>query len=277
MIRMLLVGYVFALRSERRLCSEVQVNLAYRWFCRLSVEDKIPDHSVFSRARHERFRESDALRRVFEGAVAMCIAAGLVGGEAFSVDASLIKAATWADIDIALLVEDKIGATEGPIGARRLIPHRNVRRDLTIDEPLEQTDRAISRVARESSGLQTKAARGTLYHGPGDRDLHDAIGTRTLGIDDDSSLVVDEVICIVGEEWVHAWPGNPGCLRISQRDFFGRLGATTAARTTIVSVSVLLIAVGGIENSKILADCMGCLFRLRPGDRLVARNSLLLV
>ena len=95
MIRMLIVGYVFALRSERRLCSEVQVNLAYRWFCKLSVEDHIPDHSVFSRARHERFRESDALRRVFEGVVAMCIAAGLVGGEAFSVDASLIK----ADVD----------------------------------------------------------------------------------------------------------------------------------------------------------------------------------
>ena len=95
MIRMLFVGYVFALRSERRLCSEVQVNLAYRWFCKLSIEDRIPDHSVFCRARHERFRESDALRRVFEGVVAMCIAAGLVGGEAFSIDASLIK----ADVD----------------------------------------------------------------------------------------------------------------------------------------------------------------------------------
>jgi len=95
MIRMLIVGYVFAIRSERQLCSEVQVNLAYRWFCRLSIEEKIPDHSVFSRARHERFRESDALRRVFEGVVATCIAAGLVGGEAFSVDASLIK----ADVD----------------------------------------------------------------------------------------------------------------------------------------------------------------------------------
>jgi hypothetical protein len=93
MIRMLLLGYVFALRSERRLCSEVQVNLAYRWFCKLGVEDQIPDHSVFSRARHERFRESDALRRVFEGVVAKCIAAGFVGGQAFSVDASLIKAA----------------------------------------------------------------------------------------------------------------------------------------------------------------------------------------
>ena len=95
MIRMLIVGYVFAIRSERRLCAEVQVNLAYRWFCKLGIEDKIPDHSVFCRARHERFRESDALRQVFEGVVAMCIAAGLVGGEAFSVDASLIK----ADVD----------------------------------------------------------------------------------------------------------------------------------------------------------------------------------
>jgi transposase len=95
MIRMLILGYVFAIRSERRLCSEVQVNLAYRWFCKLGVEDSIPDHSVFCRARHERFRESDALRRVFEGVVAKCIAAGLVGGEAFSIDASLIK----ADVD----------------------------------------------------------------------------------------------------------------------------------------------------------------------------------
>src|SRR2546425_5608026 len=95
MIRMLIVGYVFAIRSERRICAEVQVNLAYRWFCKLGIEDNIPDHSAFSRARHERFRESDALRRVFEGVVAMCIVAGLVGSEAFSIDASLIK----ADVD----------------------------------------------------------------------------------------------------------------------------------------------------------------------------------
>jgi IS5 family transposase len=64
----------------------------YRWFCGLSIEDKIPDHSAFSRARHERFRESDLLRRVFEGVVETCIAAGLVGGEGFAVDASLIVA-----------------------------------------------------------------------------------------------------------------------------------------------------------------------------------------
>ena len=92
MIRMLIIGYVFAIRSERQLCSEVQVNLAYRWFCRLGLEDKIPDHSVFCRARHERFRESDVFRRMFERVVETCIAEGLVGGEAFSVDASFIVA-----------------------------------------------------------------------------------------------------------------------------------------------------------------------------------------
>src|SRR6201987_5953550 len=92
MIRMLLVGYAFAIRSERALCREVQVNLAYRWFCGLSIEDKIPDHSAFSRVRHERFRESDMFRRVFERVIEACIAAGLVGGEGFAVDASLIVA-----------------------------------------------------------------------------------------------------------------------------------------------------------------------------------------
>jgi transposase len=95
MIRMLIVGYVFAIRSERRICAEVQVNLAYRWFCKLGIEDAIPNHSAFSRARNERFRESHALRCVFERVVARCIATGLVGGEAFSIDASLIK----ADVD----------------------------------------------------------------------------------------------------------------------------------------------------------------------------------
>jgi transposase len=92
MIRMLIIGYVFAIRSERALCRDVQVNLAYRWFCGLSIEDKIPDHSAFSRARNERFRDSDIFRRVFEHIVETCIAAGLVSGEGFAVDASLIAA-----------------------------------------------------------------------------------------------------------------------------------------------------------------------------------------
>jgi len=92
MIRMLIIGYVFAIRSERALCRDVQVNFAYRWFCGLSIEDKIPDHSAFSRARHDRFRESDMFCRVFERVVKACIAAGLVGGEGYAVDASLIVA-----------------------------------------------------------------------------------------------------------------------------------------------------------------------------------------
>jgi transposase len=92
MIRMLIIGYVLAIRSERALCRDLQVNFAYRWFCGLSIEDKIPDHSVFSRARHERFRDSDIFRRVFEHVVEACIAGGLVGGEGFAVDASLIVA-----------------------------------------------------------------------------------------------------------------------------------------------------------------------------------------
>jgi len=92
MLRMLIVGYVFAIRSERSLCREVQVNMAYRWFCGLSIEDQLPDHSAFSRARNERFRGGDIFRRVFERVVEACIAAGLVGGEGFAVDASLIAA-----------------------------------------------------------------------------------------------------------------------------------------------------------------------------------------
>ena len=92
MIRMLIIGYVFGLRSERLLCRELQVNLAYRWFCKLGIEHKIPDHSAFSRARNERFRDSDIFRRVFERVVGACIAADLVGGEGFAVDASLIQA-----------------------------------------------------------------------------------------------------------------------------------------------------------------------------------------
>ena len=92
MIRMLIIGYVFGLRSERLLCREVQVNFAYRWFCKLGIEHKIPDHSAFSRARNERFRESGIFRQVFERVVEACIAADLVGGEGFAVDASLIAA-----------------------------------------------------------------------------------------------------------------------------------------------------------------------------------------
>jgi hypothetical protein len=91
MIRMLLIGYCFGIRSERRLCDEVHLNLAYRWFCR-GLDGAVPDHSTFPKNRHGRFRESDLFRRLFETVLRRCIRERLVGGEGFAVDASLIKA-----------------------------------------------------------------------------------------------------------------------------------------------------------------------------------------
>jgi|SRR5579862_6350134 len=92
MIRMLLVGYCFGIRSERRLCEEVRLNLAYRWFCRMGLEDDVPEHSTFSKNRHGRFRESDLFRRLFEDVVRRCMSEGLVRGEGFAIDASIVQA-----------------------------------------------------------------------------------------------------------------------------------------------------------------------------------------
>lgn len=92
LIRMLLVGYSCGIRSERRLCEEVHLNLAYRWFCRLDLIDRVPDHSTFSRNRHGRFRERGLLRHLFGTTVARCIREGLASGQRMAVDASLIGA-----------------------------------------------------------------------------------------------------------------------------------------------------------------------------------------
>ncbi|SEE65841.1 transposase, IS4 family [Rhizobiales bacterium GAS188] len=92
MLRMLIVGYCVGIRSERRLCEEVHLNLAYRWFCRLGLDGDVPDHSTFSKNRHGRFRDSDLLRHLFEATVKRCMAEGLIGGDGFAVDASLIRA-----------------------------------------------------------------------------------------------------------------------------------------------------------------------------------------
>lgn len=92
MLRMLIVGYCYGIRSERRLCEEVHLNLGYRWFCRLSLEDAVPDHSTFSKNRHGRFRESGAFRWLFDTVLRRCMDAGLVKGEGFAVDASIVAA-----------------------------------------------------------------------------------------------------------------------------------------------------------------------------------------
>jgi hypothetical protein len=108
----MIVGYRFGIRSERRLCEEVHLNLAYRWFCGLGLDGKVPDHSTFSKNRHGRFRESDLLRRLFETVLQRCIDEGLVGGEGFAVDASLIA----ADASDRTRVEGAAGA--GTVTAR---------------------------------------------------------------------------------------------------------------------------------------------------------------
>ena len=105
LIRMLLVGYCFGIRSERRLCEEVHLNLAYRWFCRLGLDGDVPDHSTFSKARHGRFRDSDLLRVLFEETVWRCIREGLVGGEGFAVDASMITADAHRQRGVASVAE----------------------------------------------------------------------------------------------------------------------------------------------------------------------------
>ena len=100
MLRMLIVGYCYGIRFERRLCEEVALHLAYRWFCRLDLDDEVPDHSTFSVNRHGRFRDSDIFRQIFEAVVQACMNAGLVKGEGFAVDASVIEEACPHNVPI---------------------------------------------------------------------------------------------------------------------------------------------------------------------------------
>src|SRR6476661_7130525 len=92
LLRLLVVGYLYGITSERRLMEEVRMHLAYRWFSRLSFDQEIPDHSTFSKNRHGRFRQSAVFRRVFEEIVQRCLEAGLVEGRNLAVDGTLVIA-----------------------------------------------------------------------------------------------------------------------------------------------------------------------------------------
>jgi transposase len=132
LIRMLIIGYCFGIRSERRLCEEVHLNLAYRWFCRLGLDDAVPDHSSFSRNRHGRFRDSDALRFVFEQVLDRCLREGLVGAEGFAIDASVVKAD--ASRQRAVPGEQQIDWTD-PALATRAVREYLAALDVTEDGP----------------------------------------------------------------------------------------------------------------------------------------------
>jgi len=92
LLRLLLVGYLYGITSERRLLEEVRMHLAYRWFSRLGFEREIPDHSTFSKNRHGRFRQSGIFRKVFEEIVHRCLEVGLVEGRSLAVDGTLVGA-----------------------------------------------------------------------------------------------------------------------------------------------------------------------------------------
>jgi transposase len=139
MVRMLLIGYLNGIRSERRLCEEVHLNLAYRWFCRLGLEGSIPNHSTFSKNRHGRFRESDLFRRIFEHVVGVCMRAGLVRGDTFAIDASVIE----ADASRGRKVDGKL--TEWP-------------EDETVTRPVREYIDALDEAAKvETENLATKS------------------------------------------------------------------------------------------------------------------------
>ena len=174
MIRMLIIGYCFGIRSERRLCEEVHLNLAYRWFCRLGLDGGVPDHSTFCKDRHGRFRESDLFRRVFETVLRRCIQEGLVGGEAFAVDASLIKA--------------DANRQKGIEGEKALPPQAAGR---AVEEYLAVLDDAAfggaSGVTPKFVSLSDPAARWTGAHGG---QAFFAYSTNYL-IDVDNAIIVD--------------------------------------------------------------------------------------
>src|SRR5437868_10895658 len=174
MIRMLIVGYCFGIRCERRLCDEVHLNLAYRWFCRLGLDGDVPDHSTLSKNRHGRFRESDLLRRLFETVLRRCIDEGLVGGEGFAVDASLIK----ADANRQNGIEGEKGMTPQVAGH-------------AVDEYLTVLDGAAFGAATEVTpkfiSPADPAARWTAAHGG---QAFFAYSTNYL-IDVDNAIIVD--------------------------------------------------------------------------------------
>ena len=165
MIRMLLVGYCFGIRSERRLCEEAHLNLAYRWFCRLDLDSDVPDHSTFSKNRHGRFRESDLLRHLFETVVARCMAEGLVGAEAFAVDARIIVADAQRRRGVA-----KVGDLD-PRSNRAVAEYLSVLDDAAFGGATPMEPNAIS--PTDPAARYTAAADGPVIYAYSDNYLID--------------------------------------------------------------------------------------------------------
>src|SRR5271169_154578 len=181
-----------------------------------------------------------------------------------------------ANVDVARSVEDEVRPAEGAIGARRLVPDRDVRGYVAVHQPLEQPDRAINGVTCQTPRLKIEAFLDTLDHRLGDGNLGYTIGACALGVDDDPGFVVDEIVRVVSKKWISILPCNPSRLRIGQRNLFWRLASVAAAVRTAIAAASLFVIVGGIESSEVLANRARRILGLRPGNGLVARRSLLL-
>lgn len=187
MVRMLVIGYSFGIRSERRLCEEVHLNLGYRWFCRLGLNEAVPDHSTFSKNRHGRFRQSDVFRRVFEVVLQRCVLEGLVGGEGFAIDASVIKADANRERYVPAAEAKKLSEGDGPSRAVReyldaLDANNPAGPNSDSDEPPSGNSTPPKNVSPTDPGARWTAVRG----GP----AFYAYSTNYL-IDLDAGIIVD--------------------------------------------------------------------------------------
>ena len=140
LIRMRIIGDCYGIRWERRLGEEVHLNLAYRWFCRLGLAGEVPDPSTLSKNRHGRFRASDLVRHGFETVLRRCIEEGLVGGDGFAVDGSLIK----ADASRQKGVEGALGLPPGAAARRAAREYLEVLDDAAFGAATEVTPKFIS-------------------------------------------------------------------------------------------------------------------------------------
>lgn len=174
MIRMLLIGYCLGIRSERRLCEEVHLNLAYRWFCRLGLEGAVPDHSTFSKNRHGRFRDSEVFRHLFDQVLRRCVVEGLVGGEGFAVDGSLVA----ADADRRKGVTRKEDLSEDRV-SRAITEYLDVLDDAAFGAATEKPPKFISET--DPAARWTGAHGGPAYY---------AYAVNYL-IDTDHAVIVD--------------------------------------------------------------------------------------
>jgi transposase len=186
MIRMLLIGYIRGIRSERRLCQEVHLNLAYRWFCRLGLTDAVPDHSTFSENRHGRFRDADLLRKPFEDVVRRCMAEGIVGGEGFAVDASVIRADAHRQHGVASREELD---TQNP--SRAVTEYLAVLDDAAFAAATDVAAKFISPV--DPAARWTAATSGPAFYAYGTNHLIDLKGAVIMDVEPTTAIRQAEV------------------------------------------------------------------------------------